>query len=69
MKVFVPTFPHNLYSTHNTQAAHMQGSTWSADDIRANAQTWSLEGDAKLLDFMKNLSKVCKVAFTMSSVI
>lgn len=47
----------------------MQGSTWSADDIRGNAQIWSLEGDAKLLDFMKNLSKVCKVAFSVSSVI
>lgn len=40
-----------------------QDGAWSADDIRANAQSWSLEGDAKLLDFMKNLSKVREIEF------
>lgn len=40
-----------------------QDGAWSADDIRANAQSWSLEGDAKLLELMKNLSKVREIEF------
>lgn len=30
---------------------------WNADEIRNNAQSWSLHGDAKLLEFMQNISK------------
>lgn len=33
-------------------------SSWSFDDIRNNASSWSLEGDAKLLEMMQSISRV-----------
>lgn len=48
---------HSNLSNH-TFFQNQNDGVWTADDIRENASSWSLQADGKLLEYMQNISKV-----------
>lgn len=52
--IFSIEFSYQIKENNNNN----NNNTWSLDDIRNNASSWSLEGDAKLLEMMQSISKV-----------